>query len=65
MPDPDEAPRLHWWPVDDLPALLRSGQVTDAFTATGLLWYLHLAAHDEAGIEPSGSRSPPRGQEKP
>lgn len=42
-PDPDEAPGLRWWPRPELDGLLRSGQVTDAFTATGLLWYLHLS----------------------
>jgi 8-oxo-dGTP pyrophosphatase MutT (NUDIX family) len=41
-PDPDEAAELRWWPRADLPTLLRSGQITDAFTSTGLLWHLHL-----------------------
>jgi 8-oxo-dGTP pyrophosphatase MutT (NUDIX family) len=43
-PDADEAAELRWWAQADLPDLLRTRQTTDAFTATGLLWYLHLDA---------------------
>jgi hypothetical protein len=40
--DHGEAPRLRWWPRVELPSLLRSGDVTDACTTTGLLWHLQL-----------------------
>jgi len=47
QPDPDEATELRWWPHDDIADLLHTGQVTDAFTATGLLWHLHLGTETD------------------
>jgi len=40
--DPDEAAEIRWWPATELDKLLRSGDIDDAFTTAGLLWYLHL-----------------------
>jgi 8-oxo-dGTP pyrophosphatase MutT (NUDIX family) len=36
--DPSEAERVEWVPLDQVPALIRDGQIHDGMTITALLW---------------------------
>jgi 8-oxo-dGDP phosphatase len=39
-PDPNEATRVAWVPVDEVQAAIARGEVTDGFSLTSLLWTL-------------------------
>jgi len=42
--DRNEAERIEWVPVDRVRQLVRSGEVTEGFSLTGLLWALETGA---------------------
>jgi 8-oxo-dGTP pyrophosphatase MutT (NUDIX family) len=39
-PDPNEAERVEWVPLDELRSLAVSGEIKDGFSLTALLWFL-------------------------
>jgi 8-oxo-dGTP pyrophosphatase MutT (NUDIX family) len=40
--DASEADRVEWVPIEELPGLIRGGEIQDGYSLTALLWFLQL-----------------------